>query len=297
MSDELTDKLDVKSNEKMSLRVNRPHYFTTRQYVAKMDQILCALELDHVLFPTNAPKEIRRDFDATMDGAKKSISNLREKLLKLAIYTKPSHLSMTKIRSRKRRKDNRLFPNRLVKISQNPSEIETIDITKDVPEIIVITEPEAIAELSSTKEAALSLLSLKSGREKLVEQVNCLSNKPEKSAPILLTHGFCRTGNKIYNLQTSPNKLPITQNINLWRKRISTIMEKQISPLNPVSNSVVVTNPYLPTPAMPIIAKMPDLSSAKPIIEIDGINYSVSVVDFEVAPSKSIDNLNLDIND
>jgi hypothetical protein len=57
MSSKAIDKLDSKSNEAVSLRVNRPQYYTTRQYVAKMDQFLCALELDHVLFPVKAPKE------------------------------------------------------------------------------------------------------------------------------------------------------------------------------------------------------------------------------------------------
>ena len=275
MSNKKIGKLDSKSSERISLRVNRPQYFTTRQYVAKLDQIMCSLELDHILFPTNAPKEIRRDFDATMDCAKKSINNLKQRLFKLSTYTKPSHLSMTKIRSRKRRSDTRLFPNKLVKVSQNPSEIETIDITKDVPDIVMITEPEARAELSLAKEAALSLLSLKGNNETPVEQTNPLSDKSVEPAPGtgLSTPGYYKSGNKIYKLHT-------TQSISSWRKRIASI--------NPVSS--VLTNTKAPEPSLylytkPTVADIKKLASTKTVVDMNGISYTVAEVDFEVLSS------------
>ena len=275
MSNKKIGKLDSKSSERISLRVNRPQYFTTRQYVAKLDQIMCSLELDHILFPTNAPKEIRRDFDATMDCAKKSINNLKERLFKLSTYTKPSHLSMTKIRSRKRRSDTRLFPNKLVKVSQNPSEIETIDITKDVPDIIMVTEPEARAELSLAKEAALSLLSLKGNNETPVEQTNPLSDKSVEPAPStgLSTPGYYKSGNKIYKLHT-------TQSISSWRKRIASI--------NPVSSTL--TNTKAPEPCLylytkPTVADIQELASTKTVVDMNGISYTVAEVDFEVLSS------------
>jgi hypothetical protein len=94
----------------------------------------------------------------------------------------------------------------------------------------------------------------------------------------LLEKGYYGTGDIIHNLRTSPDKLHITKSINL--------LKKQISPPNPVSNSVIVGNPYLSTPSKPIEANIPDLSSTNPMVEIDGITYAVSVVDFEVVPSK-----------
>jgi hypothetical protein len=281
MSSKIIDKLDSKNKEASSLRVNRPQYYTIRQYVAKMDQFLCALELDYVLFPAKAPKEVRRDFDASITDAKKSVNNLKEQLFKLSKYTKPSHSSLTGIRDRERKKDNILFPNTLVKIAQNVSEIETIDITREeTPEIIDITVQNKEAELSLTNEAALSLLALKGDQDILKIQSISLPSKVRKQIlqPRLLEQGYYGTGDIIHNLRTSPNKLHITKNINL--------LKKQISSLNPVSNSVIVNNPYLPTPSKPIVANIPDLSSTNPTIEIDGVTYAVSVVDFEAIPSK-----------
>ena len=278
MSNKKIGKLNSRSSERMSLRVNRPQYFTTRQYVAKLDQIMCSLELDHILFPTNAPKEIRRDFDATMDCAKKSINNLKQRLFKLSTYTKPSHLSMTKIRSRKRRSDTRLFPNKLVKVSQNPSEIETIDITKDVPDIIMVTEPEARAELSLAKEAALSLLSLKGNNETPVEQTNPLSDKSVEPAPStgLSTPGYYKSGNKIYKLHT-------TQSISSWRKRIASI--NPISPGFSSLSNTRVTEPCLYLYTKPTVADMQKLASTETVVDMNGISYAVAEVDFEVLPS------------
>ena len=281
MSSKAIDKLDSKSNEAVSLRVNRPQYYTTRQYVAKMDQFLSALELDHVLFPVKAPKEVRRDFNASMTDAKKSVNNLREQLFKLSEYTKPSQSSLTGIRDRKRKKDNILFPNTLVKVAQNVSKIETIDITREeMPEIIDITVQNKEADLSLTNEAALSLLALKGDQDIFKTQSISLPRKIRKQIlqPRLLEKGYYGTGDIIHNLRTSPDKLHITKSINL--------LKKQISPPNPVSNSVIVGNPYLSTPSKPIEANIPDLSSTNPMVEIDGITYAVSVVDFEVVPSK-----------
>jgi hypothetical protein len=281
MSSKIIDKLDSKSKEASSLRVNRPQYYTVRQYVAKMDQFLCALELDHVLFPAKSPKEVRRDFDASIIDAKKSVNNLKEQLFKLSNYSKPSQSSLTGIRDRERKKDNILFPNTLVKVSQNVGEIETIDITtEEVPEIIDITVQNKEANLSSTNEAALSLLALKGGPDTFKIQSISLPRKIRKQIlqPRLLEQGYYGTGDIIHNLRTSPDKLHITKSINL--------LKKQISPPNPVSDSVIVNNPYLSVPSKPIEVNMTDLSSTNPTIEIDGITYAVSVVDFEVIPSK-----------
>jgi hypothetical protein len=281
MSSKIIDKLDSKSKEASSLRVNRPQYYTVRQYVAKMDQFLCALELDHVLFPAKSPKEVRRDFDASITDAKKSVNNLKEQLFKLSNYSKPSQSSLTGIRDRERKKDNILFPNTLVKVSQNVKGIETIDITtEEMPEIIDITVQNKEADLSLTNEAALSLLALKGDQDISKIQSISLPRKIRKQIlqPRLLEQGYYGTGDIIHNLRTSPNKLHITKSINL--------LKKQVSSVNPVSNSVIVNNPYLHTPSKPIEVKMTDLSSTNPTIEIDGTTYAVSVVDFEVIPSK-----------
>ena len=291
MSNEITDRTNPRSNE-TTLKVNRSHYYTIRQYVAKMDQFLCALQLDHVLFPATISKEVRSDFDLSMRRTKRSINSLKTKLFRLAELAKPHRRLMTGIRQRKRKKEEKLFP-------PSSSEIETIDITgEEKSEIIDVIIPDQEVDPSPVREAAMSLLALNGGQEVPEAKTSNLPKDPETPTPKqgLVNQEYYSSGNKIYKLHTTQsinllkkpinpeNKLHITQRINLLRKMISSS--------NPDQNTVQINKPYLYSYSGPIIAQPQKSTPVTPLIEINGISYSVSEVDFEVLPSKPANSLN-----
>lgn len=51
------------SREETVLKIGRSPHFNVRQYVNKLDQFICMLELNHILFPANTETRIKRDLE------------------------------------------------------------------------------------------------------------------------------------------------------------------------------------------------------------------------------------------
>jgi hypothetical protein len=271
MSNNNPNSLDPNINDSTCLKISRPHYYTIRQYIAKLDQFLCLLELDQVLFPSYVAKEMRKNFSTLLKNTKKSVNNLKTELFRLSKNTKPNGRQMSDMRFRKRKiEDNLPLRNKLVKTTKNAGEIEIIDITDSgETETVKISAPCNQADLSQMNEAAVSLLTLRGNHSVQRE----------------LTNNLCTTGHVIKLSELMKiRKFPTTQQICLLNRT------SQANAGEGSQGIVRVTEPYFNNESISVEPLNPQLN---PILEVDGIPYSISEINFEVVSSNNINNNNI----
>lgn len=290
---EQTDSVKMAKN-RLTLQAGKSHFCSIRQYVTKIDQFLYLLELDHVLFPAYTNMEVKRDFRVALNRTKRSVTNLKNKLFKIA--DKPNGVKMTEMRYKRKRKGEDLSPPSPKNCKKGPTRFQftsckkdsdIIDITSDDERSNVDTfavnstnqsgkvdafavnnteQPQKVdaftAEDSKMNEAAISLLTLK--------------NKPVTSIVHL---------NKINVPMKNTQRLTLLNRDDLI-ERIRTYAKQRIDLSKSQVETVKLTSPASNTHTEVIKVPQKEL----PVVEINGVSYSIDTVDFEVLPFLVSDN-------
>lgn len=259
------------NNVSTTLGEGRRQYYSIRQYVTKLDQFLYLLKLDHIIFPPHAMKENKRDFQASLNRAKRSVNNLKNSLFRLA----PNNLKPKgyRIAAKYRRKKEANLPPleqgndviKKVRTFNDDSETEIIDIADEiVPEERSNSMNNSLTDAIEVSKAAKSLLAMRNSRntteinvkrpDVMVQRPNILRLTVPRSSSIDVT--------KEITLTSDPTrKFRFVKEINLKLPEANT----------------EVTNTPLHTSDLIGAANEKDT----PVLELNGILYTVREVDFE----------------
>jgi len=274
---DLTLDCHKKVNEGRVLKVGRSPHFNVRQYVNRLDQFICMLELNQILFPANTGTQIKRDFRNALKCTKSSVNNLKSKLFCLSNSNKLDSVGLAAMRfKRKKRGVDLSFPNKFVgpsrfvtnsennfnnSDSKNSQKVIGVDIEKDI-EIIDISE-----DRDEAMEAAISLITLRDGIHE-----NSLNKQKEK--PILPIK--TRTTQELHLKQnvTACNKLP---------EKYGQKLQLMVDVTSPSVKSIQTLD------LKPILDSMKESKNkgVPHIVKIGNTSYTIEEIDFEIVQHES----------
>jgi len=262
--------------EETVLKIGRSPHFNVRQYVNKLDQFICMLELNHILFPANTETRIKRDFRNALKCTKTSVNNLKSKLFCLSNSNKLDGVKLAAMRcKRKKRGVDLSFPTKIIGpsrfVTNSEANFNKID-PKNGREIIEIDlEPEIktidISEdQDETMDAAISLIRLGDSDHKNINNTQIVKPiLPVKSTQELHLETYINECNKVP--KKYGQELHIPMNVT-----VPSVKSIQVIDLKPFLNSVQGNK------------------NVSNIVKIGDTTYTIEEVNFEVVQSESATN-------
>jgi hypothetical protein len=302
----------------LTLQVGKIHYCSIRQYVAKVDQFMYLLELEHVLFPAHTNMKVKSDFRAALNRTKKSINHLKNKLFGMANSVEPNCSKLAEMRNRRKRKgidlsppiinDSNEAPKR-VKFTEDDKKCDVIDITDDdeisnVDTFAVdnVSQPNkvdafAINDVLQPKNVDNLVVNTVSQPVNVdASAVNC-TNRAQKASAFSATDSKINEAaisllalknqpvTDIVHLKKVEKPMTVTQRVTLLNRgelieRIRTYGRQRVDLYKSKKAMVESISPTSNNNSGVINLPQKEL----PIVEINGISYAIDTVDFEVLP-------------